>query len=299
MKKNNIPIAFTFDDNYALPAAIAIKSLMESKKKDTQYEIFCLFSNLSDKNRNILDTIAPINRIDLQQDIFKDAPVTSEYPISVYYRLALHDILSQYDKILYSDVDVLFQKDLTTVYNTDMTNFYRAGVPLEKNKTPSLDTILRQVGHPNDPQFMSGHTKFPENLNKDIFASGFMVINAKKMRENRMTENFLETIKHFEWRLKMFDLDILNLTCQDNTIKALPFDYCVLEDIVMAKDYKNNNLYPFLSRVFSDKELKSAINNPAILHYTGSNSVRIWNREEKKQHIPYRSFFNIISALLI
>jgi len=109
MKKNNIPIAFTFDDNYALPAAIAIKSLMESKKKDTQYEIYCLFHHLSDRNRRLLDTIAPINWIDTEKDIFADAPVTSEYPISVYYRLALHDILTQHDTILYSDVDVLFQ----------------------------------------------------------------------------------------------------------------------------------------------------------------------------------------------
>ncbi|HPC34419.1 MAG TPA: glycosyltransferase, partial [Candidatus Absconditabacterales bacterium] len=235
----------------------------------------------------------------IQNDVFVDAPVTSEYPISVYYRLALHDILSQYDTIIYSDVDVLFQGDLTKAYQTDLQDTYWAGVPLEKNEIVSPETLSKQVGTPEDPHFMSGHTKFPENLNEEIFASGFMVINANKMREDNMTEKFLETIKNFDGRLKMFDLDVLNLACQDNTIKKLPFDYCVLEDIALATDYKTCNLYPYLSRIFSDKDLEKAINDPIILHYTGANPIRVRNREEKKQPLSYRPFFSMVSALFI
>jgi len=149
-----------------------------------------------------------------------------------------------------------------------LQNAYRAGVPLEKNELVTPDMLSKQIGNPEDPQFMSGHTKFPENLNEDIFASGFMAINAKKMREDHMTEQFLQTIKAFDGRLKMFDLDVLNLTCQNDTIKKLPFDYCVLEDIALSTDYKKCNLYPFLSRIFSDKELEHAIRDPKILHYT-------------------------------
>ena len=32
-----IPIVFAFDDNYALPASIAIKSLIDSKDVNTDY----------------------------------------------------------------------------------------------------------------------------------------------------------------------------------------------------------------------------------------------------------------------
>jgi len=297
--KNMIPIVFTFDDNYALPAAVAIKSLVYTGERDTQYEIYVLYRNLSDANRNALDKVAHINWVKVDENLFSGVPVSAEYPVDVYYRLAIHDILPQYDRILYSDVDVLFQGDLTAVYNTDLEDSYWAGVPLEKNEMPSLEAISAQVGNPDDFNFLSGHTKFAENSNSNIFANGFMVINAKKMREDRMTEKFLETIKKFSGRLKMFDLEVLNLACQNGTIKSLPFEYCVLEDIAIAKDYRKTNLYPFLSRVFSDKELVRAIRRPVILHYTGANTVRVWQREEKIQPSPYRIFFGMVAFLLI
>ena len=298
MKKNTIPIVFTFDDNYALPAAVAIKSLVHTGRRDTWYEIYVLYRNLSEQNRNALDKVAHINWIKVDESLFSGVPVSLEYPVDVYYRLAIHDILPQYDRILYSDVDVLFQRDLTAVYQMDIGNAYWAGVPLEKNEVPSLEAISRQIGNPDDPTFMSGHTKFAENGNMNIFANGFMVINAKKMREDHMTEKFLKTIKMFSERLKMFDLEVLNLACQNGTIKSLPFEYCVLEDIAIAKDYKKTNLYPFLSRVFSDKELQRAIRKPVILHYTGANTVRVWQREEKIQPKPYLFFFSMVAVLL-
>lgn len=297
--KNAIPIVFTFDDNYALPAAVAIKSLVHTGKKGTWYDIYCLYQNLSYQNRRALDQVAKINWIEVDSNLFKGVPATAEYPVDVYYRLAIHDILPQHDRILYSDVDVLFQGDLTAVYEMDMEDTYWAGVPLERNETPSLETLSSQVGNSDDPKFMSGHTKFSENKNEHIFASGFMVINAKKMREDHMTEKFLKTITEFSGRLKMFDLEVLNLACQNGTIKALPFDYCVLEDIAMANDYRKANLYPFLSRVFSDRELERAIRKPIILHYTGANEVRVWRREEKNQPLQYCFFFSMVAALLI
>jgi lipopolysaccharide biosynthesis glycosyltransferase len=298
-KNNTIPIVFTFDDNYALPAAVAIKSLIHTGNSDTWYEIYVLYRNLSDANRNALDKVAHINWVKVDENLFSGVPVSAEYPVDVYYRLAIHDILPQYEKILYSDVDVLFQGDLTAVYNLNMEDAYWAGVPLEKNEVPSEETISRQIGNHDDANFLSGHTKFAENQNANIFANGFMVINAKKMREDLMTEKFLEIIKKFSVRLKMFDLEVLNLACQNGTIKLLPFEYCVLEDIVIAKDYRKTNLYPFLSRVFSDKELTCAIRKPVILHYTGAEPVRVWNREKNIQPKPYYLFFSMVATLII
>lgn len=300
MKKNIIPIVFTFDNNYALPAAVAIKSLIATSNRTTWYDIYVLYQNLSEQNRRVLDKVAKINWIKVDESLFSGAPVSAEYPVDVYYRLAIHDTLPQYDRIIYSDVDVLFQGDLTAVYNTNLEGSYWAGVPLEKNEMPSFETLSRQTGSPDDAKFMSGHTKFAENHNEFIFANGFMIINAKKMREDYMTEKFLETIKKFSGKkLKMFDLEVLNLACQNGTIKSLPFEYCVLEDIAIAKDYRKTNLYLFLSRVFSDKELTCAIRKPVILHYTGANTVRVWNREEKIQPSPYRFFFSMVAAFLI
>ncbi|MEL6649680.1 MAG: glycosyltransferase family 8 protein [Bacteroidota bacterium] len=296
MKK--IPIVFTFDDNYALPAAVAIKSLVHKGNYDTWYDIYVLYNNLSEQSRRTLDRVADINWIELDESLFAGVPATAEYPVDVYYRLAIHDILPQHDRIIYSDVDVLFQGDLTEIFEMDLEGYYWAGVPLERNEAPSQDTLAAQKGKPGDPNYMTGHTKFPENQNDLIYASGFMVINAKKMREDRMTEKFIQTIKQFKSRLKMFDLEVLNLACQ-GTIKAIPFEYCVLEDLAVARDYRDTNLYPFLSRVFSDQELEYAIQNPIIMHYTGANEVRVWDRPRDQQPGNYRWFFTLTAALMM
>ncbi|MFA5644329.1 MAG: glycosyltransferase family 8 protein [Patescibacteria group bacterium] len=298
-KKNIIPIVFTFDDNYIVPAGVAIKSLLHSGKRDTWYKIYCLYNNLSDENRKKLDKIAKINWLKIDNNIFANSPVTSEYPVDVYYRLMIHDILPQHEKIIYSDVDVLFHDDLSEIYNMDLDNAYWAGVPLEKNEKVDDKIISFQKGNPDDPKYLSGHTKFTENKNEFIFASGFMVINSKKMRQDNMTQKFLETIKTFKDRIKMFDLDVLNLACQKNSIKKLPFSFCVFEDILYAKNYRETNSYPFLEKVFSNKELVKGIINPVISHYTGSNFIRVWDRKEDFQPQPYRIFFDLISQSLL
>ena len=44
-----IPIVFAFDDRYALPASIAISSLLKSKHTGTEYKIIILDGGLSKK----------------------------------------------------------------------------------------------------------------------------------------------------------------------------------------------------------------------------------------------------------
>lgn len=299
MVNKTIPIVFTFDDNYTLPAAVAMKSLVKNWYHNTQYEIYCLFQNLSDKNRSKLDKLVDVHRVKVDDDMFWNVPATEEYPIDVYYRLAIHDILTKYDRIIYSDVDVLFQKDLSESYEMCLENKYRAWVPLEKNETVDPLLLTQQLWNKNDQSYMSGHTKFEQNSNELIFASWYMVINAQKMRQDNMTKKFLETIKEFSGHLKMFDLEVLNLACQKDTIASLPLSYCLFEDLVWKKNYKDTTLYPFLSRVFSDTELQSAIQDPKILHYTWSNNTRVWNRPEYIQPTLYRNYYNQVMPYLV
>lgn len=297
-KKIEIPVVFTFDDNYVLPAWIAIKSLVDTKNKNTEYKIYCVYNSLTDSNRKKLDKIANINWIKFSDEIFDWVPYTWEYPITVYFRLILHEILSQYDKIIYSDVDVLFQWDLSDIYRTNINNKYRAWVPLEKNIIHSEEFLSRQKWKPTDPFYLSWHTKFDENTNKYIFASWFMLINAKKMREDKMTQNFIWLIKKHKDKLKMFDLEILNLACQNNSIKKIPFKYCVLEDVSNIKKYKESNTYLFLSQIYTKKELHKNILHPKILHYTWANSIRIRNRPVCEQWKKYSKYYNMVKKMI-
>lgn len=264
----SIPIVFAFNDSYAAPAAVAIKSLIHKGLESTQYDIYIITSSLSKENRQAIERIARVAWLDAGE-IFRYCPVTEEYPVDVYARLAIPSLLPQYDKIVYSDVDVLFRTDLSELYSLDMEGYDWAGVPVEKN----IDhTHLAGGG-------MSGHQKFAENTNRCIFATGLMLINAKRWRETHLLERALEAVKHYGDRLRMFDLDILNNVCQ-GTILSLSLRWCVFEDLVSATDVSDVALYPFLAEIYTKEEIELAVTEPAIIHYTGVSSVRVWNRPE-------------------
>ena len=255
---NKIPIVFAFDDNYALPASIAIKSLLDYKKADTEYEIFILHGGLKKSTMQKMETITHINWIKVNKNDLNHAPKSELWPLSVYYRLLIATELPMYDKIIWSDVDVLFQGDLAEIYSQSMDGYDWAGVIAEKqSETKGI------------------HTHFAENNNPYIYMSGFMVINAQKWRQDNLEEKFFQTILSYQDRLKMFDLDVLNLTCHH--IKAVPFEYCVLENIFEEEDIANAPEFPWLSNVYGRTALEKAKHNAIIIHYAGK-SPKIWKR---------------------
>lgn len=71
MKTNKLPIVFAFDDNYALPASIAIASLIENKLPSTQYEIIIFHDGLKKKVKKLMESICPIRWIKLEKIYLK------------------------------------------------------------------------------------------------------------------------------------------------------------------------------------------------------------------------------------
>lgn len=259
MKK--IPIVFAFDDNYALPAGVAISSLLESRDAHTFYDIFIFNSGLSDAAKakiealkNTYDGFA-LHWVHIPDDYFKDAP-TGWSGIATYYRLIIQDFIPDYDKVIWSDVDVLFKRDMAEIYSTDIEDVYWSGIIAERSSAP------KQI-----------HEHFPENKNEYIYMPGFMLVNLRKMRKDNMTAKFLQVLKDFGPRIKMYDLDVLNLGC--DKIGAVPFEYCVLEGLYY--DGKKSPEYKWLSLVYNDYELFSAVKKPSIIHYAG-RVVKVWNR---------------------
>ena len=275
MCKNNkkIPIVFSFDDIYALPASIAIKSLIDNKKESTEYEIIIFYNNLSYKTKLKMESIYKIRWIKISSVFFKDVPIGWS-GLETYYRLLLAKILPEYDKVIWSDVDVLFKEDLSDIYNSDLSMYDWAGVAAEiKDETNGI------------------HCHFEANKKPYIFMPGFMIANLSLWREKNMLQRFEDIIKNYSNKLKMFDLDILNLAA-DN-IKEIPFEYCVLENIYDASDITTALEYPWLSKAQSKEKLLKAKENPAIIHYAGQ-LVKIWLRE--KHNIPKYYWNYIISS---
>ena len=126
---NIIPIVFAFDNNLILPACVSISSLLMSAKQDTFYDIFILHSGAELLEQEAINKLClfysnfKITYV-LVTNEFEDAYEVRGITKATYYRLLIPQLITQYDKIIYSDVDVIFRSDLSDVYKLDIENEY-------------------------------------------------------------------------------------------------------------------------------------------------------------------------------
>lgn len=276
---NVIPIVFCFDSRIILGASVAIKSLIDCAKDTTTYDIRIFHSNLTLKHQKNLSILTEGTRHNLafhyiNEKIFSGAPHNNgSWTELVYYRLLIPEILNEYDKVIYSDVDVLFKGDLADIYSVNLENYELAAVPVEANNKESLIC----------------HTYFPENRNDKIYISSFLIFNSCLMRKEHTVQKFFNTIKTFNNRLKFYDLDTLNITC--DKFYPISFKYGTFQSVMYDSDIHNAQEYEFLKTVYTDDEILNAKENTVMIHYAGKLG-KPWRMKQ-----PYSDYQEYIDKL--
>lgn len=250
-----VPIAFAFDKNIEMPAGVAITSLLSSAGKDTFYDVFILHSDKLDFSLSRIKELSGIFsncRITFRpvKDEFVGAFEIRGITETCYYRLLIPELIPEYDKILYSDVDVIFREDLTRYYDIPLDDCYFGSV----NSVPVMnDDYLSYIR-------MRGIV--PEN---GYYYSGNLIINSGKIREDAKLAEFRS---HREQKYKFQDMDIINLTCGGH-IKPLPLAFCMTVNYYEAIVNDRTRL----RSCCTDEEMDYALQN-GIVHYNGAKP---WN----------------------
>ena len=265
-----IPIVFAFSNEYALPGWISIASLLNTANTKVVYLIHVLHDGLDKYHkRNIFKRVKK-TRHKVFFDNISDYLSTSEkiylnpsWPRILYARLFVTDFFPNYEKIIVSDVDILFKKDLSEIFLDDLSEYHYGLVPVE-----------------NRIQSNIGHKRYEFYNNDFIYYSGFVIYNTERMKNDKMCERFKEALYKYKNILKndMTDLIILNM-CSD-LIFDIPFNYCVLESLFLKKNVKDISEYHFLSQLYEDDDLEKFRDDPVIIHYTGhgEHRERPWKR---------------------
>lgn len=183
-----LPIVFSVDDNYVLPLSVAIKSLKEKCKK--KCKIYVFFESLTEENKEKIlafsDEKTEIRLICLKEYIKNRSLYTKEhFTIAMYFRFFIPEILSEYEKVLYLDCDILVYKDFSALFDLDMQGKCIAGV----------------------------HDEGVEE--KSYINSGVLLFDVKKCKEFYFTEKCLKYVEeHAE--LDWPDQDTINAVCREN-----------------------------------------------------------------------------------
>ena len=254
MTTTTVPIVFAFDNNIILPACVCISSLLDNARPDTFYHIFILHAKEIALQKEGIQKVAESHnncRIEYREvdDIFDSAFEIRGVTKATYYRLIIPSLIPEYEKVIYSDVDIIFRMDLQDVYSQDISDYYLAA---------TLDLGLNQKKE---------YLESEEGLEAGKYIqAGFIIFNLKKMREVNIESRFRELIgRKFTYQ----DQDILNICCR-NHIRYLPQFYNVNDCALIYMLWQKEGL-PI---TFTTDEINTALESGNI-HYSG---YKPWKR---------------------
>lgn len=261
----DIPVLHFFNNKYVIPAAVSFYSMLENADKNYNYILYVGHSDITKENQEKLKkTIenfsnAQLNFIDMNNkfdDLFKKTKWGGNFSKEIYYKFLVASLLPQYDKVVVTDVDVVFLGDIAKEFIEFDINeeYYLAGA---KSGLSRLDSWIDKFSSRYDKEFSIDERKL---LN---FAGGYYIFNCKKIREDKLENKFVDfALKNCE-RIIQPEQDTINICCGDKkkalSPRALVCTY--LYDMYKSEvDYTKGSGY-------DADTIKDALNNPIQVHY--------------------------------
>lgn len=234
-----------------MPAGVALTSLLESAAADTFYDIFILHAPGCDFSGSALSRLPeryPNCRLTFRkvEGEFVGAYEIRGIPETAYYRLLAPEIIPEYDKILYSDVDVIIREDLARYYAIDLGDAYFGAVDNCGRFRPDVrEYVTRTLGL---------------DWQKGYYYSGNLLINSAAIRRDGLLERFRALgTKAF----KQQDMDIINIACNGRFREMGPAFCmtCQLYELLVGRRAD-------MESVYGAAEVDHALSS-GIVHYNG------------------------------
>ncbi len=251
-----IPILFTFDQTLEMPAGVCFTSLLENAAKDTFYDIFILHGPNADfSNSKLNDLPGKYGNCHLTfrkvEGEFVGGYEIRGIPETAYYRLISPELIPEYDKVLYSDVDVIFREDLTKYYEIDLGDNYFGAVDTCSQLRPWYQRYLKDE---YDYDYRDGY-----------YYSGNLIINCKQLLADGKLEEFRMLGKN---NYHQQDMTIINLACKHRILPMTPA-YCVSTPIYTLMTKRRAEM----EAIYGKDEIAHALTT-GIIHYNGNKP---WN----------------------
>ncbi len=259
-----IPIILMFNNNYVIPAAVALYSMLVNRKSNNYFDIRILHTDITSENIDVLHktiesfpnaslTFYSMSDIDRRLNI---PDTIADYPKEIIYKLIVADIFPDLDRAIITDADVVFEDDISDEFIKFNTDEYFAGV--------------KQTS-------MSEHLPFSTDITDSnmhfVCGAGYMIYNLAKMRADDMPNKYMQFMRDNAKYLKLPDQEILNIVSWPN-IKLLHPRNMVLVTYYASDDFvfdKNSYTSTYLEHEYAKA-------HPVQIHFVGYKTWgKPWN----------------------
>lgn len=249
-------IVFVTDNNVVDQLEITIDSIYANRGETDEFHFYYIAYGLSDTNRELVEKkITDLGgAIDIIAPKEKYLDVVENARIKVVYSYCfLHEMLPEnVDKALMLETDMIVNGSLGDLYDTNIDDYYIAAT--------------------DDMQSRWYKKKLGMSEKSVYFNSGVMLLNLKKIREQRMTDKICRIISSGKF-LCAFDVqDELNAIFEGK-IKVIPPKYNFTSSFV-PYNYENYLRYRLPSTCCTKNEFDEAREHPVIIHFTRSQLIQ-------------------------
>lgn len=260
-------IFFAIDQHYFKYLYIAICSILKNSAPEDQFYFFILHNHLSKMEKQKIENLKGIKNFKIEYISIDETSLLhcrrEDYHLALtaFYRYLIPELRTKIDKAIYLDVDIVVKSSLFPLWKTDLQNYYLAAIP---------DKYYR----------FNEQYKDKIGLSKDsmYYNTGVLLLNLKKFRENRITEQLItksiENIDLYEYG----DQDALNIICKDK-IKTVPYRY--------------NMQGSCLKFIKTDAYMYQEYKKMVVRHFTGSNKRMLENIVYLKGFYGNQKMFNL------
>lgn len=288
MTRQIIPICFMFNDNYRVPAQVAIASMLDNRNRSHIYRLHVLYTDQSvtEATRKSLSRLVAsypdvsiyfrnveLEKLDCWENIFK-----AHFSKEILIKLALPSIFPEYERIICTDVDVVFTGDVSQAFTDyDMTGYYLCGV----RSLEIIDEFVQRQRYPNE---------IKDRLKGGVGA-GFLVYNLKDLRNHGVEKAFIYNLQVCKGVITQPEQDIINLTIPSERILHLPlkFMFCTYMyslfrekklDLRCGGEWRHYLFHDIRQDIEADayntrEEILEALEAPIQVHY--ATGVKPWN----------------------
>lgn len=245
-----IPVIFGIDKSYVFQVFVVIASIL--KNSSGYYHFFILTKDDIESEAALLskdlrkyysDFSLSIQKV--RETVFENVRVyNSHLAEAAFYRLLIPELITEYEKCIYLDCDILVNGDLQELFAIELDQNYLGGVKdchlISRYETQHQ----KHLGIPSVENYIN---------------SGVLLMNLRRMRETDCVSAFLaqaEKENLFE------DQDILNLCCYD-FIKILPLKYNLFHF------YQGFSIKKLFDLPYKKEEFAFDWETPFILHMGG------------------------------
>ena len=216
---DKIVVAFATDHKFRYFTGVALFTLIEHASEKTNYEILILADSLSEADSHIFFRLVEEKKnfslriIDMKEKItkinIKKLQLCGSYAsTAILHRLFLHELLPEYDKVLYLDSDIIIQSDIKELYCTDLKKY-----PIGAVRDPLAKIFSFSVYDQRNFLYLKKTLKIKNTAN--YFNSGVLLLDLIKLRHADFSSQVRCDIELAD-EYKYPDQDILNRIFYNN-----------------------------------------------------------------------------------